>query len=284
LTRGLIGKILPLLAVSLLATWSVAYTQSSNSDITVRESVQTAPAGSAITSDITDAQVPSCDGSSTTPKIEDYAARNLDKGASLRSYVTPEDQTIEALAAHINGPGEAYQMAVQWIYVSERKLNHAADKWLTPYEFLANTPHYLSNPFQGEEVSDCEEQANTLASLIRAEGIRPEEVRIALGEVTFDDLETGHAWVELLTNGQWLALDPSWGPYWDDKAEKLVRRRGISFDYYASHTYPVLQVWAYYNDTYYLNPGDGSGNAPASWHCETDFAPLRQFCQAGLKI
>ena len=149
--------------------------------------------------------------------------------------------------------------------MSEQELNHAADKWLTPKEFLTNTPHYPSNPVKGEEVSDCEEQAHALVSLIRAEGIPPEEVRVALGEIKLGDVEMGHAWVELLSNGRWVALDPSCGPYWDDKAGKLVHRRGVPFDCYASHSYPVLQVWAYYNDIYYLDPRDGSGNAPASW-------------------
>ncbi len=104
-----------------------------------------------------------------------------------------------------------------------------------------------------------------MVSLIRAEGIPPEEVRVALGETRLGDVKTGHAWIELLTNGHWIALDPSRGPYWDDEAGKLVRGLGRPFSYYTSHTYPVLQVHAYFNDTYYLDPRDGSGNAPASW-------------------
>jgi hypothetical protein len=156
-------------------------------------------------------------------------------------------------------------MAVQWTYVSDQKLNRVADKWLTPHEFLTGTPDDSNNPLQGKIVSDCEEKANTLVSLMRAEGVRPEEVRVALGEVTFNDIKTGHAWVELLTHGLWLSLDPCWGPYWDDKAGKLVRREGVPFDYYSSHTYPVIQVWIYYNDIYYLDPRDSSGDASASW-------------------
>ena len=104
-----------------------------------------------------------------------------------------------------------------------------------------------------------------MASLIRAEGIRPEEVRVALGEVRFGDEATGHARVELLTNGHWVALDPGSGPYWDDKAGKLIKRRGYPFDYHSSNNYPAHQVWAYYNDIYYLDLKADSGNAPASW-------------------
>jgi hypothetical protein len=267
LTKRFIQKILPLLVTLLLATWYVACTQNANSNTTEQDSLQIAPAEPSITSGITTAPAPSGDGSPTIPRTEDGIESNLGRESLFRSYVTPEDPTVKALAAQISGPEEAYQMAVQWIHVSEEKLNHTADKWLKPHEFLANTPHYPSNPLKGEEVSDCEEQAHALASLMRAYGIQPEYVRLTLGTVKLGKEETGHAWVELLTKGQWLALDPSWGPYWDDKAEKLVRRRGIPFDYYSSHTYPVLQVWVYYNDTYYLDPRDGSGNAPASWHC-----------------
>jgi len=259
-------RLFPLLVILLLALCFMAYAQRGNGDITGQDTVQLALVGPSITSGVTSAQEPARRYNSGIPKVKDYVESNPNKEFPFRLYVTPEDQAIKALAAQISGPRDAYEIAVQWIYVSEQKLNHAADKWLTPHEFLANTPHYPSNPLQGEEVSDCEEQANTLVSLIRADGIQPEEVRVALGEVTFNDVETGHAWVELLTNGQWVALDPSWGPYWEGKARKLIWRRGIPFDYYASHTYPVHQVWAYYSDIYYLDQRDGSGNAPASWY------------------
>ena len=258
-----------LLVILLLALWLVAYAQRYNDDIARQDADEMALVGPSITSGVASPQEPARGYSSGIPKVRDYVESNPGEEFPFRLFVTPEDQAIKALAAQINGTEEAYKVAVQWTYVSEQKLSHVADKWLTPHEFLANTPHYLSNPLKGQAVSDCEEQAHTLVSLLRAEGIRPEEVRVALGEVTFNDVETGHAWVELLANGHWLALDPSWGPYWDDEDEKLVRRQGRPFNYYASHAYPVLQVYAYYNDTYYLDGRDGSGNAPASWRKAT---------------
>ena len=264
--RNKMKRLVPLLVILLLAPWFMAYAQRCNDDITGHDAVQVAAVGPSITSGLTSAQESSRHYSSPIPEIKDYVESNPGEEFPFRLYVTPEDQTIEALAAQINEVEEAYKVAVQWTYVSEQKLNHVADRWLTPHEFLANTPHYPSNPLEGEEVSDCEEQAHSLVSLIRAEGIRPEEIRVALGEVIFGDKVTGHAWAELLTNGEWVALDPSWGPYWDDKAGKLVHRQGRPFNYYASHTYPVLQVWAYYNDIYSWDPRDGSGNAPVSWH------------------
>ena len=255
----------PLLVILLLAPWSIAYAKNHNDDITGQDAVQIALDGLSIISGLTSAQESSRYYSSAIPEIRDYVENKPSEEFPFRLYVTPEDQVIEALADQINGAVDAYKVAVQWTYVSEQKLNHVADKWLTPHKFLINTPHYPSNPVKGEEVSDCEEQAHALVSLIRAEGIRPEEVRVTLGEVRFGNEATGHAWVELLTNGHWVALDPSSGPYWDDKAGKLVCRRGRPFNYYASHTYPVLKVWTYYNDIYYLDARDGLGNAPVSW-------------------
>jgi hypothetical protein len=251
--------------VIILTLWLAAYVRSYGEDTGGQDAEQIAGVGHSITSGLTSAPESSRGYSPPVPQTRDSVESNLDRQFSLQQYITPEDQAVKALAAQISDTRDAYRTAVQWIYVSDQKLNQAADKWLTPHEFLTNTPHYSSNPLQGEIVSDCEEKANTLVSLIRAEGVRPEEVRAVLGEVKFNNVKTGHAWVELLTGGRWLALDPNWGPYWDDKAGKLVRREGVPFDYYANHSYPVLQVWTYYNDTYYLDLKDGSGNAPTSW-------------------
>lgn len=257
--------LLLLLIILILVPWLTAYDQNCGGDITGQDVIHIGLVEPSITSGLTGTREHSRRNNSAIPDIRDYAESNPHGEFPFWLYITPEDPVIEALAAQINGTIDAYKVAVQWIYVSDQKLNHTADKYLTPHQFLTDTPLYRSNPLKGEEVSDCEEQAHTLISLIRAEGVQPAEIRVALGEVKFGDVETGHAWVELLTNGHWMALDPSWGPYWDDKAEKLVHRQGVPFDYYASHTYPVIQVWAYYNDAYYLDPRDGSGNAPASW-------------------
>jgi hypothetical protein len=232
--RNKIKFLFPLLVILILAYWPIDYAHGYYSDVCGQGSY----------------------------RVESNAGGEF----PFRSYVTPDDMTVQILAGQVNGAEEAYKMAVQWTYVSEQELNHVADKWLTPREFLANTPHYTSNPLQGMEVSDCEEQANTLVSLLRAKGIGPEVVRVALGEVKFNDVRIGHAWAELLIKGDWVALDPGLGPYWDGEAGKLVQRQGVPFDHYASNTYPVLQVWAYYSDIYFLDPVKGRGDAPASWY------------------
>jgi transglutaminase-like putative cysteine protease len=187
------------------------------------------------------------------------------KQSRYQLYVTPDDSAVEALAEPIDRVKEAYREAVQWIWVSDQTLHNESEKWLMPHEFLSDTPNYPSNPLKGNAVSDCEEQANTLVSLLRAEGINPEEVRVVLGKVKFEDGVGGHAWVELWHNGEWLPLEATSGPYWDDEEGKLVTKGGTPFAYYANHDYPVIEVWAYYNDIYYLDPRTHSGNAPDSW-------------------
>lgn len=193
------------------------------------------------------------------------AANNPGQELTYQQYVTPEDAAVKELAGGMNNAEEAYMEAVKWIYVSEQTLNSVFERWLTPYEFLMKTPRYPGNPLYGDVVSDCEEQANTLVSLLRAGGIPAENVRVVLGKYAAADGVKGHAWVELLVERQWLPLDPSSGPYWNDETGKLVGRSGVPFDYYANHIFPVLQIEIYYNDVYYYKPGEVSENVPASW-------------------
>ena len=192
--RNKVKCLFPFLILLVLAPWPIIYSQSYNDDITGQNAAQIALDKPSLTSGLASTQEPSRHYSPPIPKTGDHVENNSGEEFPFWIYVTPKDQAIEALADQINGVLDAYEVAVQWTYVSEQKLNHVADQWLTPHRFLIETPHSPSNPVKGQEASDCEEQANTLASLIRAEGIGPEEVRMALREVTFNDVETGHAW------------------------------------------------------------------------------------------
>jgi transglutaminase-like putative cysteine protease len=136
-----------------------------------------------------------------------------DKQSRYQLYVTPGDAAVASLANQVDGARDAYGTAVQWIWVSEQTMSGVPDKWLMPHEFLVDTPLYPGNPVSPNAVSDCEEQANTLVSLLRAEGVGAEDVRVVLGKVNFDGEEGGHAWVEMMHDEEWLSLDPSSGPY-----------------------------------------------------------------------
>ena len=187
------------------------------------------------------------------------------KESRYQLYVTPNDAAVMALAAQVEGSEQCYAEAVGWTWVSDPTLHGQREMWLMPHEFLVDTPGYATNPVKPNIVSDCEEQANTLVSLLRAEGIQPQNVRVVLGNVNFGGDAGGHAWVELKYEGKWLPLEATSGPYWDDEKGELFHRGGRPFQYYSINDYPEVDVWAYYNDIYYLDPRSGEGNAPDSW-------------------
>lgn len=180
-------------------------------------------------------------------------------------YVTPSDSEVQALAGGMTGSQQAYSTAVLWIWVSDQTLNGVPEKWLMPHEFLAETPTYPTNPVPYMVVSDCESQAYTLVSLLRAMGVPAENVRVVVGKVDFGGQVNGHAWVEIYENEEWFALEATSGPYWDDEEEALHERHGYPYDYFKTHSYPSIEVWGYFNDVYYYNPSTGEGNAPAHW-------------------
>ena len=180
-------------------------------------------------------------------------------------YVTPADGAVQSLSKEVYGPKEAYATAVDWVWISDQTLNHMAEKWLKPREFLSDTPKYASNPVKGRIASDCSEQANTLTSLLRAEGIAPENVRVVLGMVDFDGSIGGHAWAEVYEDGVWVPLEATSGPYYDDEKKQLVESGGLPYSYFKFFPYPVLDTWVYYNDQYFYDVETRKGNPPTSW-------------------
>lgn len=188
------------------------------------------------------------------------------QSSPYQQFVTPDNSVIRGLS---NGKTvqEIYEMAVDWTWVSDSILNGKTEKWLLPHEFLSNTPSYSTNPSQGNAVSDCSEQANTLVSLLRASGVAAEDVRVVLGKVDFDGNIGGHAWVELKEDGRWMVLEPTSGPYYDDEDELLISRGGMSYDYCKYHPYPVVEVWCYYNDVYFT---DEKAEVASGWSTQYD--------------
>ncbi len=107
------------------------------------------------------------------------------KQSRYQLYVTPDDATVASQASQVDDARGAYETAVQWVWVSDETLNDVPEKWLMPHKFLIDTSAYTSNPARPKVAGDCEEQANTLVSLFRAEGINAEDVRVVLGKVDF---------------------------------------------------------------------------------------------------
>lgn len=195
-----------------------------------------------------------------------------------QSCVTPYADAITSYLKEneLDDKYEIYKAAFSWTWVSDEILNGVDEKWLTPTEFLEETPTYSSNPDYGEPVSDCEEQANTLASLLIASGEYNESTaRVAIGKVEFGNVSGAHAWVEVFEDGEWFPLDPTEGPYYDDDNCSMVSAdvSGIDYDEYLESTYPAVKVWYYYNDKYFMEVGTQNGDAPVFWNKQPESYP-----------
>ncbi|MAG44489.1 hypothetical protein CL633_01220 [bacterium] len=180
-------------------------------------------------------------------------------------YITPNDPAVKNLAKRTKNTEQAYKESVSWVWVSEEILNKTEEKWLKPHEFLTNTPNYATNPVPGKIASDCSEQANTLVSILRAQGMPANKIRVVLGKVDFSGKIGGHAWVQVDYNGKWVDLDPTSGSFWDEKQNKLVQSSGLAIKYFYFFPFPVIENWAYYNDVYFYDAEIKKGNAPKNW-------------------
>lgn len=218
--------------------------------------------------------LPRKDRQSTKISLEKVVPPDLPTGRfrnipSCRKFVTPNALAVQNLAGQTTNVEDAYSIAVNWVWVSDETLLEQEDGWLFPQDFLTKTQIHPNNPVPGKIVSDCESQAYTLVSLLRAIGVSAENVRVAAGRVKFGDQEGGHAWVEIYIKHEWVQLEPTSGPYWDDDDHHLEGRDGLTFDYYGSHDYPALEIWGYFNDIYYHSKLTGEGNAPSHWQTDS---------------
>ncbi len=182
-------------------------------------------------------------------------------------YVTPDADAVNELADNLDGIQEIYDEALSWVWVSEQYLNNQDEHWFTPEEFLTQTPTMPKNPKEGRPASDCSEQANTLASVLIADGISEENVRVVLGLVNFEGQRGGHAWVEIYENGRWIPLEATAGAYYDEETGILTGVRSLSYTYFVYHRYPSIEVWYYYNNLFFLDMTEATpkGNAPQHW-------------------
>ncbi|WMW26061.1 transglutaminase domain-containing protein [Methanolobus sediminis] len=191
--------------------------------------------------------------------------------SEFQEYVTPYADAVQDYLddEDLDDEDEIYEAAVEWIWVSDMTLNGQQEEWLTPTEFLEDTPDYDSNPVPGEIVSDCEDQANTLASLLIGSGEYDEsEVRVAIGLVNFDGSTGGHAWIEVYEDGEWFPVDATVGPYYDDDEKEVIYPddyEDIDFDYFQDEEYSVIEIWYYYNNEYFIDVTSGTGDAPDNW-------------------
>jgi len=193
---------------------------------------------------------------------EEVIKEDKNKLAYYQYFVTPNDPAIQQ-AALGKSPEALYNYVASTAWVSDKTLFGVLEKWVLPKDFLASLE--LPNNPSGIIASDCSEKANTLVSLMRASGVPSTNVRVVLGKVDFGGTIGGHAWAEYYYNGQWLALEPSSGPYFDDTSEEMITRKNLEFDHFQTYEYPVIEVYYRYNDEYFEDLTSGESNAPDNW-------------------
>jgi hypothetical protein len=194
---------------------------------------------------------------------------NFTQISDYQKYVTPDNPIVQSYISNynINTIRDAYSKAIDWIWVSDITLHNKFEYWLLPASFISVTPNDPDNPVPGNIVSDCEEHAFTLVSLLEIIGISKDNVRVVIGKVEFEGETGGHAWVQVYENNVWFELEATSGPFWDDDENSLVDNNGFPFSYFKTRPYPVEEYWAFFNDKYYYNPDTGqkSVNLPPHW-------------------
>ena len=157
---------------------------------------------------------------------------NFTQVSNYQKYVTPNNEIVKTYVSTmgIDTLIKAYDTAVDWIWVSDQTLHNVPERWLLPAEFIENTPTNPNNPLPTKMASDCESQAYTLVSIIESININKENVRVVIGEVNFSGEVGGHAWVQIYQDGNWMELEATSGPFWDDDDQTLVENRGFPFN------------------------------------------------------
>jgi hypothetical protein len=188
--------------------------------------------------------------------------------SAYQLYVTPNAPAVQSLATDLEGIQEVYSESLNWVWISEEDLNNEIEYWLFPQTFLEDTPTFPTNP-TGEIASDCEEQANTLASLLIAEGYDSQNVRVVLGLVDFDGEIGGHAWVQVYEEGKWFDIEATAGSYYVDGIY-IEETIDLPYDYFKYVTFPSIEIWAYYSNEYFRNEETKKGNAPNHWSKQSE--------------
>ena len=121
--------------------------------------------------------------------------RPLGNQVYLTEFVTPHTYLIEQLAPSLQGVAreETIWNCWDWVCRNIKYKSERGDVWHTPSEAMK----------MGK--SDCEEEAFTLCSLLRAFGLSPDEVFVAVG--TYGRFGDGHAWCVLLEDGKYWVLE-----------------------------------------------------------------------------
>ncbi len=154
--------------------------------------------------------------------------RPLGEKVYLTEFVTPKTYLVEQLVPSLQIPirGEMIYGCFDWVCRNIKYRSERGDVWHFPAEAI-QIGH-----------GDCEESSFIACSLLRACGLSPDEIFVALGTYGRGGY---HAWCTLLDNGKYWALETTLSQAPDDIPEQ---------------EYPY-DAWILFNDvhTMELKPG-----------------------------
>lgn len=120
------------------------------------------------------------------------------KKYDMTVFITPDSQNIKSFSNEIitSDPVQIYKFVRDEIKYVEDYLtyDYRFEYWQFPEETLRL------------RTGDCEDQAILLCTLFRAKGYGPDDVKVVFG---LTSANTGHAWVELFYEGNWVVFDPT---------------------------------------------------------------------------
>lgn len=117
--------------------------------------------------------------------------RPLGEKVYLTEFVTPKTYLVEQLVPSLQIIREMIYGCFDWVCRNIKYRSERGDVWHFPAEAI----------HQG--YGDCEESSFIACSLLRACGLSPDEIFVALGTHG----RGGHAWCALLNNGKYWALE-----------------------------------------------------------------------------
>jgi hypothetical protein len=165
---------------------------------------------------------------------------------------------------------EAYLEAAQIIYMTDNDLWGVPEKWVSPNIVFTETSTLNTN-IVNVPVSDCEEHAISFVAMARKLGIPAENVRVATGYIEMNGEKYGHAWCQIKENNVWVNVEPTSGNYVENGV--LYTSTPLGLDYFEDKTYPVIEIWSYFNDEYYIT--NSNSNAPTDWDItQTSYATV----------
>jgi hypothetical protein len=196
-----------------------------------------------------------------SPEFVEIQDENPDVISPYQTYVTPYDPLI--LGVDCDSELSCYRWIFDnMVWLSDSTGWGVPEMWIRPTVILNLTDRMESNPVQGQYADDCSGHAVLLTSMLRAKGVKKENVRYCIGLVNFSGSIGGHAWVELDDGDGFFVLETSSGDYFDDELNRVVRQNGFDFDYFRYNEYPVVNRYFCANDMYFQNYVTGESNAP----------------------